>query len=89
TRLSKKQVQNRISHYGLKARLEGVRCSPHTFRHTFAKMCVQSGANVFELQQILGHSSLEMVRNYVNLFSSEIKESHNKFSPLKGLSTRV
>jgi len=25
-------------------------------------MCVQSGANVFELQQIFGHSSLEMVR---------------------------
>ena len=85
TPLTKRQVQHRISDYGKKAGITNVRCSPHTFRHTFSKMCVQGGANIFELQQILGHSSMEMVRNYVNLFSDEVRERHREFSPLRQL----
>jgi len=85
TRLSKRQLQNRIALYGHKAGLKGVRCSPHTFRHTFAKESVKNGAGIFELQQILGHTSMEMVRVYVNLFSEDVKKEHRKFSPLKSL----
>lgn len=86
--LSKRRIQEFVSMYGRRANLKGVRCSPHTFRHTFAKMCVQGGANVFELQAILGHSSLEMVRVYVNLFSDEIRERHKEFSPLRQLKNK-
>ncbi len=84
-RISKRQVQNFLSQYGKGASITDVRCSPHTFRHTFAKMALQGGANMFELQQILGHSSLEMVRVYVHLFSNEIGRSHRGFSPVKQL----
>lgn len=89
TALTKRQVQNRISFYGKNAKLEGVRCSPHTFRHTFAKLSVKGGAGIFELQQILGHTSMEMVKTYVNLFSEDVKEKHKSFSPLKGIKTRL
>lgn len=89
TPLSKKQLQHRITKYGKDTGLNGVRVSPHTFRHTFAKLSVQAGANIFELQQILGHSSMEMVRVYVNLFSDEVKNSHKNFSPLKELNVRL
>ncbi|WP_018933300.1 tyrosine-type recombinase/integrase [Gracilibacillus lacisalsi] len=89
TPLSKKQVQNRISYYGSKSGVTGVRISPHTFRHTFAKLSVKSGAGIFELQQILGHTSMEMVRTYVNLFSEDVKDKHKSFSPLKSISTRL
>jgi integrase/recombinase XerD len=85
TPLTQRQLQNRIAKYGRKANIKGVRCSPHTFRHTFAKMSVQNGADVFSLQAVLGHTSLEMVRNYVNLFSSDVYEKHRKFSPLERL----
>ena len=87
-KLSRKAVQDRISKYGRMAGIENVRCSPHTFRHTFAKMCVQNGANLFELQKILGHSTLDMVRTYVNLFSTEVVEAHRKFSPVENLNIR-
>jgi len=84
-RISRKQVENRLKIIGKQAGITGVRCSPHTFRHTFAKMSILNGAGVFELQAILGHSSMEMVRIYVNLFSPEVKELHKKFSPVEKL----
>jgi integrase/recombinase XerD len=89
TPLTKRQLQNRIAFYGRKANIEGVRCSPHTFRHTFAKLSVKAGAGIFELQQILGHTSMEMVKTYVNLFSEDVKEKHKSFSPLNNIKTRL
>lgn len=86
--LSKRQIQSRVTKYGRMADITGVRCSPHTMRHTFAKMSVLNGANVFHLQKILGHSSLDMVKVYVNLFSNDIAESHKKFSPLESLTIK-
>jgi integrase/recombinase XerD len=85
TPITIRQLQNRISKYGRMANIKNVRCSPHTFRHTFAKMSVQNGADVFSLQKVLGHTSLEMVRNYVNLFSSDVVDAHKRFSPLEKL----
>ncbi|GIN27937.1 recombinase XerD [Bacillus licheniformis] len=85
TPLTIRQVQNRLRKYGRKANIKNVRCSPHTFRHTFAKMSVQNGADVFALQAVLGHTSLDMVRNYVNLFSSDVMDAHKKFSPVEKL----
>lgn len=84
-KMSRKAVQDRITKYGRMAGINDVRCSPHTFRHTFAKMSVMNGANLFDLQKILGHQTLEMVRIYVNLFSSEVTEAHAKFSPIENL----
>ena len=42
----------------------GIHCNPHKFRHTFATRCVDQGVPMFNLQEALGHSSLEMVRRY-------------------------
>lgn len=84
-KLARGTIQKRIAKYGRMAMMDDVRCSPHTFRHTFAKMSVRNGANIFELQKILGHETLDMVRVYVNLFSTEVTEAHKRFSPLENL----
>ena len=71
------------------AKKSGVaRLHAHLCRHTFATRFLINGGDVFSLQQILGHSSLEMVRNYVNLASSHIIIQHQKFSPLDRLNIR-
>lgn len=85
TKMSRKAVQDRVAKYGRMAGVTNIRNSPHTFRHTFAKMSVRNGANLFDLQKILGHSTLDMVRVYVNLFSNEVAEAHAKFSPIENL----
>ena len=54
----------------------------HGLRHNFAKGWVRNNGNMFALQKILGHSSLDMTRRYVKMFSEDIKEDYDRFSPL-------
>ncbi len=70
-----------IERIGEKAKVENVRLSAHTFRHTFAKNWLMNGGDIFSLQKILGHRTLEMVRNYVNVTFKDIQSQHSKFSP--------
>jgi integrase/recombinase XerC/integrase/recombinase XerD len=64
------------------------RLHAHLCRHTFATRFLINGGDVFTLQQILGHSTLEMVKHYVNLASSHVAIQHQKFSPLDRLNLR-
>jgi len=84
-KLNRKTIQERLQIYGRKANLKGVRVSPHTFRHTCAKMYLLSGGDVLSLQKLLGHSSLDMVRHYVELWGSDLQKMHKKHSPVEGL----
>ena len=61
------------------------RLHPHLFRHTFAVRYLMNGGDVFSLQKILGHRSLEMTRRYVQLAGAEIKDKHRLFSPVDNL----
>jgi integrase/recombinase XerD len=54
----------------------------HGLRHNFAKMWIVNNGSMAKLQNILGHSSLEMTRKYVKLFGQDLKDDYDKFSPL-------
>ncbi|MEW6726486.1 MAG: tyrosine-type recombinase/integrase [Bacillota bacterium] len=83
--MKRRNVQERLTIYGRQVGLEGVRVSPHTFRHTFAKMYIMRGGDPFSLQALLGHSTLDMVRHYVNLWGSDLQRMHRQFSPVAHL----
>ncbi len=71
------------------ARISGVsRLHAHLCRHTFATRFLINGGDVFTLQQILGHSTLEMVRRYITLASSHVAIQHQRYSPMDRISLR-
>ena len=43
----------------------------HLLRHTFATRFLLNGGDVFSLQRILGHTTLEMTRRYVDTVAME------------------
>lgn len=83
--ISTRALQDKMHDYGKAAGIQGVRVSPHTFRHTMAKFYILNGGDPFTLRRILGHATLDMVEYYVELFSSDIKQQHKKFSPVENM----
>jgi len=54
----------------------------HSLRHSFALNYLRRGGSVLHLQKCLGHSSLEMVRRYAALLTSDLQSVHEKVSLL-------
>ncbi len=44
----------------------------HRYRHTFARQWILNGGNVVSLSRLLGHSSLQITQNYINLLVSDV-----------------
>jgi len=78
--LSSNAVKLVFSRLGRKSGVK--RFHAHLCRHTFATRYLANGGNIFFLQQILGHTSLEMVKRYVTVASEQVALQHVKFSPM-------
>jgi integrase/recombinase XerD len=63
----------------------GIKLSPHALRRTFATLALKAGMNVFQLQGLLGHSSLEMTRRYVAMLDEDLVDAHKKHGPIDNL----
>ncbi|WP_291424006.1 tyrosine-type recombinase/integrase [Deinococcus sp.] len=62
--------------------------APHAFRRGFAVEYLRNGGDVFTLQQIMGHTTLEMTRRYVSFLDDDLKAAHLRFSPADRLRGR-
>jgi len=69
--LKQRQVRNIVKRYGS---VIGKDVHPHTFRHSYAIHCVRNGWDIRQLQQVLGHSSLNVTAVYLQFNDMDIKE---------------
>lgn len=77
--------RKRMKEYTQAAGIAANRLSPHALRHFFALAFLKNGGDVMSLQKLLGHSSLHMVRNYVNMTDDDALTKHRQASPLDKL----
>ncbi len=62
---------------------------PHTLRHTFGRLYILNGGDVFSLQRLMGHSSIMSTRIYIQMSDRDLIGQHAKFNPLEHLDIPV
>lgn len=60
----------------------------HRYRHTFAKQWILNGGNVVALSRILGHSSLSITQNYINLLVTDLAKQVDEINLLDRFADR-
>ena len=48
---------------------------PHKLRHTFATKLLRCNANIFHIQQLLGHSNIATTQTYLTALNCELRET--------------
>lgn len=64
-------LKNFPSRYAAWRRKHGVKFRFHDLRHLFAVTYLQRGGNIYDLQRILGHSSIKTTELYLNYLTPE------------------
>jgi len=74
--------QDRVALYSQKV---GKKITPYDLRHDFALLYLKNGGNIFTLQRMMGHKTLEMTKRYIYIDTDELKRMASIASPLNTL----
>lgn len=77
-RLTPRSVQRMIKKYAALAGLTK-QVTPHTLRHSHATDLLANGADVRQVQALLGHASITTTQVYTHLTDVQLKDVHERF----------
>ena len=80
TRLTTRSIARLIDKYILKCG-SSRSISPHTLRHTFATHLLSNGANLRDIQELLGHENLSTTQKYTQVSIEKLMEEYDKSHP--------
>jgi len=85
--LTRSGLNQIVTKIGREATIKGVRCSPHTFRHTFACLYLLNGGDVYKLSRLMGHTSVQITERYLQAIKTKQirQENHSVLDRLKSL----
>lgn len=78
--IDRNRLGNILENIGKRAGVS--RVYPHRFRHTFAIQFLRNGGNIYSLQRILGHTTLDMVKRYLAISQIDLDRDHALASPV-------
>ena len=84
-RISRSDVQRSVARLLRECGVEG-KCSPHVLRHTFATHLLNDGADMREIQELMGHASLSSTQVYTHNNIAQLQRAYFAAHPRsKGL----
>ena len=75
--LSSRQVERIIKNIAKKAGIDK-KVTPHVLRHSLATTLLSKGVDIRYIQEILGHSSLNITQIYTHVVPNQLKEIYQK-----------
>jgi len=79
-RLRREAIWEVVKKYALRADVPAT-IGPHTLRHSFATHVLAGGADLRQVQEMLGHASIATTQIYTHVDQSRLKKVHQKFHP--------
>jgi len=78
-RLNPRTFQLRLASLGAKAGI-AKRVKPHQCRHSFATGLLQAGADIAEVQALLGHANLQTTAIYLSVYPERLRGAVNRLA---------
>ena len=80
--IDRRTIENVIKQTAIACGINPNKVSPHVMRHSFATHLLQKGLDIREIQELLGHTSIDTTAIYAKINTKNAKEVLEKYHPL-------